>query len=1051
MAATLLALSPAAAQTIQVPVTADNSIIDVKGERDLNMGKASSLRIKSFQHHLILKLDTTALQGKTVTSARLRYTPLKFTLNRVSVSTIQGDWGEGDSGGFAKSVGGSTYDSGFHANDGGTPWAWPGSHFPDVVYGNAFSLQTESTSLVVDGRYDWIVPPDLVHANAVGAAYGLAVFESEHDVSRNPTVASVENAGAAPYLEVILGPAEAAPDDFGAVEVVDADTEPGEVVLELAAPSGAFAYRITVDGVELPRYQIPFAAAAGVSQRVRIRDVLTPGQSAEVLLLAVSRSGATNTPKTVQVTGASPAPLPYPEAGLPEVDPGGSGVIEAGDLRVWAAPETDKIRPDGAFLETVPAEYRGANGRFGGKRIRLRAARRETVAFVLVLEAVDQPVTNLTVAVEAPDGVAARVQALRSITTGDGPLPEVLVGPEGTTLGASLGDLATNGDTGAPGAKVQQVLIELEIPAGYTAGKYEGQVQISGGATATVPLDLWVRDFSLPAATTFLLELNTYSYPNYYATFGAIQRLVRRFRCHVNVVPYAHSGRTRMDMIKPDGSSMDEDGYNDFKAGDKTGNWAPDFTWAFGPFFTGEAFDGPPLRQFYLTFHENWPLPMKAFHAAGNMDAFTTFDPSYGQTWTDVLTDFAKLAADSGWSGTGFQVYLNNKPGPNNPTPWSLDEPASLWDFRALNYYSTLFDEAALGAGVDIRFRVDISRPEYHRGHLDRVDLYVCNAGVCGGFARTVADQREKLGFEYWTYGSANAVTASNHHIQAWAAITFGQGGNGVLPWQTLGKGASFLAGADDGAQRLAMVVVAEDAQAPEVWGTLRLAAYRRAQQDMEYLRLMQAAGGYSEGQMARLIGHYLDPDGDVPSAGHYADYAAALPWTGHSEAAFDGLREHAAAAVEALGAPDDTTDTGDPTGTDDTTDTSDTTDTTEDTTQTTEDTTDTTEDTTDTTDSAAPCDPATRGPSAAGEACTKTADCQCPLACTPQGAFLLCAAPAEPPAIAPAEDDSGCTASSRPTGGHVPATVLLATSLLMICCHRRRVSPDGLIRDQGP
>ena len=41
--------------TVDVPITADNSIIDTRSERDFNMGAASSIRLKSFQHHLILK------------------------------------------------------------------------------------------------------------------------------------------------------------------------------------------------------------------------------------------------------------------------------------------------------------------------------------------------------------------------------------------------------------------------------------------------------------------------------------------------------------------------------------------------------------------------------------------------------------------------------------------------------------------------------------------------------------------------------------------------------------------------------------------------------------------------------------------------------------------------------------------------------------------------------------------------------------------------------------------------------------------------------------
>ena len=130
-------------QSIDLSITADNSIIDVRGERDFNMGRASAIRLKSFQHHLILNFDSTPLRGRSVISARLRYAQKDHDFPRVTISTIQAPWGEGDSTGFRESEGGSTYN---HARHPGTPWAWPGSRFPDVVYGNSFSLMVDADS-----------------------------------------------------------------------------------------------------------------------------------------------------------------------------------------------------------------------------------------------------------------------------------------------------------------------------------------------------------------------------------------------------------------------------------------------------------------------------------------------------------------------------------------------------------------------------------------------------------------------------------------------------------------------------------------------------------------------------------------------------------------------------------------------------------------------------------------------------------------------------------------------------------------------------------------
>ena len=1037
-----LALLPVCvvAQTIQVPVTADNSIIDVQGERDYNMGKVTGPRIKSFQHHLILKFDTSELQGKTVKKAWLRYAPRDFLLNRVTLSTIQADWGEGDSGGFAESVGGSTYNNAFHGATPAesTPWAWQGSHFPDVAYGNSHSLTNESDCAVVDDRYLWELDVDLVHANAVGAAHGLAVFESEHDLSRNPTVESAESGTLPPFVELELGPAEEAPAPFVAVEdLTSSEAERGEILLSFDVPARAFTYRVAINGAPVARYQVPFAGTAGTKQRIRIRDVLSPGQSAAIELVAVNRSGHTNNPVIVETAANAREPMPLADQSPPAIDDAGSGPVEAGGLRVWAAPETDKIRPDGTFLEGVSDDYRYANSRFWGKEIRLRAARRETVAFLLVLEAVSAPVAGLTVTVAPPDGVAARVQAVRSISTSIGPIPEVLVGPQGTILGPSLSDLATNGDAGAPGAKVQLLLVELDVPADMAALTYEAAVQITGGPEdVDVPLSLSVRGFALPASPAFYTELNTYGWPSHYATYVAIQRMARRFRCHVNYVPYNHQGRTRMDMKKPDGAYMDEDAYNDFQPGDTTGNWEPDFLWAFDPFFTGDVwtapdYEGPgaslPLAQYYLTFHENWPLPMKD-HWNGSMDAFSGFPATYGETWTAVLKDFAKLAKEHGWNGTGFQIMLTNKPCNACPTPWTLDEPASLWDFRALDYYASLVEDAGLDqAGPKIVYRTDISRPHYHRGYLDRVGLYVCGNGVCYTHARIVSDQQERVGFELWTYGGANKVSQSNHHIQAWAAKAFAQGANGVVPWQAVGEGAGYLDGvADESQQSLALIIAETDNQDAQIWGTLRLAAYRRAQQDMEYLRLAKSgiAGGYTRGQMANLVGRYLDPEGTVPTDMHFADYAGALPMQTSSATVFHGLREHAAMVLaeapvvnpepgeDVMGQPDqagqaDIVGQGDGAGQDELIAGID-----------------------------SGCDPNDRGVSGEGEACTKTEDCLCGLACLPQGDFLLCAALA---VDEPNEgSDSGCSSSAAPNSTSALILLLALAALFALRGLRR-------------
>ena len=99
-----------------------------------------------------------------------------------------------------------------------------------------------------DGYYSWNLDPRLVQAHAVGAAYGLAVFESESNVGRNPTVYSKEQADRAPYLQVELGPAIPAPAQIDDLRADESAADGSEIVLRFTVPERAFAYDVLFNG-----------------------------------------------------------------------------------------------------------------------------------------------------------------------------------------------------------------------------------------------------------------------------------------------------------------------------------------------------------------------------------------------------------------------------------------------------------------------------------------------------------------------------------------------------------------------------------------------------------------------------------------------------------------------------------------------------------------------------------------------------------------------------------------------------------------------------------
>jgi hypothetical protein len=76
-------------------------------------------------------------------------------------------------------------------------------------------------------------------------------------------------------------------------------------------------------------------------------------------------------------------------------------------------------------------------------------------------------------------------------------------------------------------------------------------------------------------------------------------------------------------------------------------------------------------------------------------------------------------------------------------------------------------------------------------------------------------------------YASSNAVTASNLYPLCWCLDAWALGCDGVLPWQTVGNADSWKKG-----DELSLFY-------PGPIPSIRLKAYRRGQQDVEYLTLL--------------------------------------------------------------------------------------------------------------------------------------------------------------------------------------------------------------------
>jgi hypothetical protein len=865
LACIVLLAGAAEAEILRVPVTADNSIVIFPGEEHLNAGSKERIRIKGNQHLVALAFDAAPLRGRLVRSAVLVCRWAEHEIDAVTVSTIQAPWDERRSNAVTAGL------------PGVQGWGRPGARFPAVTGSNGFSLACHSPSVVSNEAYRWQVHPDLIHACAIGAAYGLTLHEASADYSRNPTIWSREARGREPHLVLEVG-GPAPPPDPPAQLRLTGNGDPDGLRLCLRAPRRGFTYEVLVNGRPLPRWNVPFVRP-GAEQVIPVRDIaLPPGEPVELSVVTLNRTGERSSP--VSLTGRAPAPLPLPEASVPEL----IGTAEAPD-GIAVIPIEDKYDARGRPVGDLPADYSRRNAVFDGTSITLRAARGEVVGFQVLVkgEGVVQPACRLP-------GLRTDLWRGLYVETDRGRIPDPLV---------PLGRLNLSGPEPIP------VVVDVYVPFDHPPGEVKGAFTLSDGRE--LPVRLTVRDFAIPRRASFLCEMNSYGLPDSVEEFYRLQRIAYDHRAHCNILHYAHrtaapgARKCNMDMKMASGRRMDERRYNDI-APAATGTYWDDFVEAFGPYLSGECFRdghrGPvPAPGFYLTFHESWPLNCRAYFD-GNPDAYEAFShaPVYRQTFVNLMRDFIRLANRHGWPETGFQVYLNNKGSLNDPqrAPWILDEPTEYWDYRALAYFADLTRQARGPAPpVRLDYRVDISRPQFDRGQLwGKADLWVVNMDAFRKYPRLLADRRERSGERIWVYGTSNSVEESNRTIHAWVLEAYRGGAAGLVPWQTINRDGSALRRGD----QLGIFILDRSREGTPIHHSMRLKAYRRAEQDVEYLELLRRRLGLTAGQVRALINRHIDLAGEV-GLRHAAD-AGTVRYDRLDPEGFRRLREAAAALL---------------------------------------------------------------------------------------------------------------------------------------------------------
>jgi hypothetical protein len=793
------------ASPVRLECVADTNVSSFPSERGFNYGASSHARLKGIEMLMLARFDTAPIRGWEVDRATLfLHVDGEDRLRTIGLSTVAVEWEEGQGNG-APADRGATFEWAEHRK---RRWGGRQGDFTDAVFTRQGTRAAYSE--LRRGRDGWIevdVPGALVEAMAAGASHGLAVSDETGQTRWNNSVHTREQAGFAPYLVVEGSPAALA---------APPRPRPAPVRARPAVP--------TV--VELPRPAVPQPAPRRAS----------------------------------------------PTAGL----------------RVWAYGECEKADPiTGNLLEEVqlakaPAgRARERNTVWDGASVRGAGARGETVAFQLCVE----PGTGQAAGVQVkPSDLsspgrgripAAAVRLFRDWYVKDGEwYPEVAVPLAGPF---SIPDAQNR----VPGQRNQSLFVEIQVPRGTPPGVYRGTLNATaqGVASVGVPVVLTVLDFELPDRLSFEVDLNAYGAPGDAETELRYHRLAHEHRATLNILGYSQNGNAYPGYVPPlEGSGQSL----------RVKDWT-EFDRRFGRYFDGSAFAGlprgsVPVTHAYLPFCEGWPSDIRRHYrftptTAAYPDLITehalrappveeALDETFKQEFQAIVAEFTRHFQAKGWTQTAFQFYLNNKyyykdpqQGGRGSSWWLLDEPMHRDDWLALRFFGRMFKESvreALGppSPRDPRmlFRADISRPQWQRDWLDGLVDLMCVSGEFYSKNDLCMDMKRRQRIEFWHYGTGNDIRASNLTAEAWALKAYLAGGDGLLPWDTIGR--------DDAYEKptpTAILYPGARFGLPGPLASLRLKALRRGQLDVEYLVLLAKKRGWSREQTAAAVAPLLD------------------------------------------------------------------------------------------------------------------------------------------------------------------------------------------------
>ena len=688
----------------------------------------------------------------------------------------------------------------------------------------------------------------------------------------------------------------------------------------------------------------PFANANAVRDEVTaIVEGLSPGAVYYFAARAMDAAGNTG---PVSSLGRHRAfdrlwpSLPPPASKQPS--PTG-GAPQAPGFRVWAIPDLLKIDPrTGELLEHRDFTSHRARNRVwdaAASAVRLVGARNEFVAFQLAVESAE-PLAGVQVSVTKPLFSGSKlppvfrqvgaIQLYREWFVPDDKQPAEPHAwyPDALVPLSRPFDLPSQ-DNPVPGQTVQPVFVDVYIPHDARAGMHTGELTVgAAGSKRRIRLEVEVLPFTLPGSLNFIVDLNCYSgvnagwdakrgTPEYRKLEQAYHRVAHLHRANLDVLGYSHNGDTVPDHAPP----LEGEG-----AATRVRSWA-DWDAHFGPVLDGSAFSdlprGPvPVPAIYLPFFENWPGDLRACYKHNDYPRANTeeeyraiiarhgleagpieesFPKEYQERFSAVAAQFAAHLRARGWTRTKYFIYFNNKyyykrpvQGGRGVSWWLLDEPNHYDDVRAISFFGWLANRGLEKyRDVLMLLRTDISRIDWIRDLLaGQIDLN-CVSRRFYEKNRYLMDDRRRFGRDFWNYASTNHPRDTNVAMRAWCWKAWLHGANGIVPWNTVRGAESW-----ERTEPLTVFYPAARFGSSEPFVSMRLKAFRRGQQDIEYLVLLARKHGWDREAVTRAVSDALDLGGEAQTQSE--EDAGIITFHKVRDADLDSVRLRVAQAIRA-------------------------------------------------------------------------------------------------------------------------------------------------------